>query len=88
MTEVAVGSSMNIQDTIAENVVTQIADKEGASPTDLEPIHTVVDPDALEKLFQPVPGNERMSGQISFTYCGYNVTIQASGYVETTVTQN
>ncbi|WP_247379703.1 HalOD1 output domain-containing protein [Halorientalis brevis] len=70
--------------TLSEKVITDIAKREGVSPTELTPLHAVVDPDALDALFQPTPDSVRMDGDVSFRYCGYRVTANADGCVELT----
>lgn len=58
------------------DVVTKIANREDVSPTDLPPLSRSIDPDALDSLVDS-PGSDTVS--ISFTYCGYDVTIDSSG---------
>jgi len=68
---------------LSERIVTAVADAADTTPDELEPLYTVVDPDALEQLFAPTAaGNTRTDGQIMFTYGGYHVTVTSDGIVD------
>lgn len=63
-------------------VVEAIADAEGIDATELSPpLYEAIDTDALNKLFAATRLNEGMSGQISFCYRGYDVTVYDDGQV-------
>ncbi|MFC4437113.1 MULTISPECIES: HalOD1 output domain-containing protein [Natrialbaceae] len=68
-------------------VVEAVADAEGVRPDHLcppeyEPLHAVIDPEALDKLFGPkAVGTPRFGGEVSFRYCDYRVTIDRHGAV-------
>lgn len=48
----------------------------------LEPLYEVVDPDALDQLFQPkADGTPRPGGELTFTYSGCEVIVRADGDV-------
>lgn len=48
----------------------------GKEMRDLEPIHAVIDPDALDELFQPPRDTEaRSSLYVTFTHEGHTVTV-------------
>jgi len=68
----------------SEKTVRQIARREGVAPVDLTPLHEVVDPDALDQLFEPAGSSTRMAGAVTFEYHGYEVTVHADGFVEIT----
>jgi hypothetical protein len=57
--------------------VLSVAAIENVEPTELPPLASTVDPDALDSLFV-----EGVSGCISFSYAGYDVTIRAGGRLE------
>lgn len=59
----------------SEAVILQIADADGVDPLALPPLHDAVDPDALDALFEPMPGEPIHSGTVSFTYNGYDVVV-------------
>lgn len=75
-------SEIDQNTTLSEAVVEAVADAEGVEPTDLRPLYDVLDPDALDSLFQPrVPGGRSTRGQITFQYHGYEVHIDEEGQV-------
>lgn len=43
-----------------------------------EPLHDVIDPEALDRLF----ADRSTDGCVRFTYCGYKVTAYSDGIVE------
>ncbi|WP_080508338.1 HalOD1 output domain-containing protein [Haloparvum sedimenti] len=65
-------------------VVEAVAAELGVDPTTLEiPLTEVVDPDALDTLFN---GQDR-SGEVRFSYYGYRVVVQADGEISLRETQ-
>ena len=54
-------------------VVERIAEREGVDPLDLPPLHSSIDPDALAA----VVDGRITEAKITFTYCGYEVTVDA-----------
>ncbi|UHQ97992.1 hypothetical protein HYG81_20390 (plasmid) [Natrinema zhouii] len=62
-------------------VLEAIADAEDVSPITLEPpLNDVVDPAALDRLFEPTAADDSVrSGHVSFRYRGYDVTISSDG---------
>lgn len=47
-----------------------------------EPLYDVVDPDALDQLFQPKSdGTPRPGGELTFAYSGCEITVRADGDV-------
>jgi hypothetical protein len=70
--------SVNLQkpDSVTEAIVTAVADAEGTSPLKLQPLATVIDPDALGAL---VRTGEDMTAE--FTYHGYHVCVSGDGQV-------
>jgi hypothetical protein len=66
-----------------ERVLQRVADAEGTEPSELdEPLYEVIDPDALERLFDSSEdGPSRDSGELRFPYHGYEVTVRANGDV-------
>lgn len=61
---------MSDDQSLSEAVVSAVADREGVDPSTLEPpLYEAVDTDALDMLFRSG------SGEVSFTYAGYRVTV-------------
>lgn len=58
-------------------VVSTVAEHAEADPTELEPLYTIVDPDALERLFQ-----QDVDARVAFPYHGYEVVVHSSGTIE------
>jgi hypothetical protein len=57
----------------------------GRDPTDLPPLHTAVEVDALNNLFAPRDtGEKRAAGVLSFPYADYHVAVHADGLVVVT----
>ena len=69
---------------LSQRVVQRIADAEDTDPTELEPpLHGVVDPDALERVFAPTAGGSpRTQGAVHFQYQGYQVMVSAGGEIQ------
>lgn len=63
-------------------VVKAVAAKRGVIETDLPPLAEVINPDALDNLFGSRSTRmTRKGGKVTFMYCGYSVTVTASGEV-------
>lgn len=74
---------MTRRETVSETIVQKVAACEGVDPTDLAPaLYDVVDPDALENLFQPLEnGSEGRTGVVEFTYEKWVVTVDSEDRV-------
>lgn len=68
---------------ISRAVVETVAEADSVDPIDLTPLYTAIDPDALEALFRPRLGSagDAVSGEIRFSYHGYEVRVTAAGEV-------
>lgn len=67
-------------ESLSTQVVTMVAERKGIDPAELtQPLHSAIDPDALEVLF-----SERRNEfvHITFTYAGFEVTIEGDENVE------
>jgi hypothetical protein len=66
-------------ESLSNAVIEAVADQMDVHPTELpEKLHDVIDPDSLNSLF--TSGNPT-GGTVTFTYCGYTVTVTADGDV-------
>ena len=82
-------SSSNVQgpswaesESLVQTVLTAVAEQEDTTPTALDPLYDVIDPDALNRLFAPTnAGQARARGRVVFSYCGYEVTVFSDGSV-------
>lgn len=62
---------------VTRRVVEAVAEREGVDPVELKPpLHSALDPDALETLFDH-PGSEALN--LEFSYCGYDVVVEEEG---------
>lgn len=67
---------------LSVTLVAALAEIADADPTDLEPLGTYIDPDALDGLFRPRPGSQRTdAGRLELTFDGYRVTVYADGEI-------
>ncbi|WP_224449716.1 HalOD1 output domain-containing protein [Haloprofundus salilacus] len=63
-------------ESICEQIVTAVADREGVDPLDLVPLYEAVGPEPRRSLFASASENVgRPSASHSFTYHGYEVTV-------------
>ena len=63
----------------SEVVVYAVSEVSGEEPTTLRPLGTVIDPDALDTIFDRCPDDDRGDAHISFEYEGYEVTVFSHG---------
>lgn len=62
-----------------------VAAELNADRTEIDPLYSVVDPDALDALFEPGPfGAERDQGTVTFAMAGCEVVVRADGDVSAT----
>lgn len=59
-------------------VIERVADDKGVDPRDLDPLHEVIDPDALNALFSD---DDHTVRKVVFRYQGYDVTVESDGRV-------
>ncbi|THE65921.1 hypothetical protein D8Y22_05205 [Salinadaptatus halalkaliphilus] len=63
-------------DTVCERIVTAVAELEDVDPVELPPLFDVVDPDALSTIFRSTTTSGPRTGQVSFPYAGYDISIE------------
>ena len=68
-------------------VVKAVSEAEGVETTELCPpeypaLHEVIDPQSLDTLFELSHNGSEQGVSVSFTYCGYQVTVRGDGSVE------
>ncbi len=66
-------------DTPSLVVISAIAAVTGVAITDLDPLHQVIDPDSLDKLWHSSTLTTRDESRVSFTFTGYDVTLSRDG---------
>ena len=86
MTGTASGAVRNVcrNGQISETVVTAVAQAKGVDPLDLEPLYSVVDPDALNSMFGRSVGSPSSSLEINFSMAGCEVVVHGDGEVAVT----
>jgi|AntRauMinimDraft_4_1070384.scaffolds.fasta_scaffold00018_7 hypothetical protein len=72
------------RDSVSLAVVAIVAAVEDRSPTDLTPLQSAVDTDALQSLFQTPAGQPPTPTSTSFRYEGYEVTVSSEEVVQVT----
>ncbi|GAB7018289.1 HalOD1 output domain-containing protein [Halostagnicola bangensis] len=62
---------------LSVQLVRKIAEKEGIDPTELDaPLYDVINPEALNELFEPRRNGESRCGTVEFTYQGYQIVVE------------
>lgn len=71
---------------VGAEIVKRIAGRDGVDPVDLdETLYDVIDADALETLTNGTDGRHPQATlRVTFSYCGYTVTVNGSGQVRIT----
>ena len=60
---------------ISYALVRKVATEKGVEPEALVPLHDVIDPDALESMFDDTDGSVLRNGHVRFNYEGFSVEI-------------
>lgn len=78
------------QRSISIEVVSRVAELEDCDPVDLSPLHDILDPDALDALFEPLrDGTSRdAAGFVRFEYEGCRVTVTGDGEIDAVETRS
>ncbi|WP_254766378.1 HalOD1 output domain-containing protein [Salinilacihabitans rarus] len=74
ITEISEGTE-DERRSVTEAIVDAVAAAADRDPLGLPPLWDVVDPEALDALFEPTRGGRPRAGRVTFTYCGYEVTV-------------
>ncbi|QCJ46656.1 MULTISPECIES: HalOD1 output domain-containing protein [Haloprofundus] len=69
-------------DSVVEELVRTVSALRNSSPTEITPLYTAVDPDALETLFGESATGARPNGRVvTFDYEGFEVTVRSPGCI-------
>lgn len=60
---------------VSRALINAMAEEKSVDPIHLEPLYSVIDPDALDALFQ----DTAVGGTVSFMYHGYRIVVEACG---------
>jgi len=68
---------------VSEAVIDAVVAHTGEDPLEMEPLHSTIDPDALDKLFNRRPSRRQQAGDISvvFSFNGYEITVWSYGTI-------
>ena len=79
------GRTMVTDKPLSSAVVDAIAEAEGVDVMEIDPLYEHIDPEALDKLFQPTPGgDDERVGRVTFRASGYRVEVTSTGRVHLT----
>lgn len=74
-----------VDETVGEQVVTAVADALDTDPLELPPLYEVIDPDALDHLFETgFPARRRGPGLVIFTLADCEVVVHSDGDIDVT----
>lgn len=64
---------------VSEAVVRLVAAVDGTDPLDLPPLGRIINPDAIDAVFEPVPGSPGTTSRtLTFSYHGYTLTVDGT----------
>ncbi|GKZ14087.1 hypothetical protein HAL_19680 [Haladaptatus sp. T7] len=74
---------------MSTTIVRHVAAEKKVNPSDLRPLYEVIDPEALDLLFDPLTdGTLRASGRVIFEYSGCQVVVTGTGDVQATLLES
>lgn len=72
-------------ESVATTVIVGVAAITNTPPPDLEPLFETIDPESLDRLYQPTSGgSSRDDGRVSFEFNDCAVIVNATGEIEIT----
>lgn len=74
-------------DAPTQRITEAVAAHEGVDVTAIEPpayepLHTVIDPEALDDLFRTLSPHAETTARVTLEYAGYEIVVDADGHVE------
>lgn len=85
MAQYTSGNRQSDDGKISERVVTAVATARDEDPLELPPLYDVIDPDALDQLFDHgIEGGRSGPGRVIFILAGCEVIVHSDGEVEVT----
>lgn len=70
------------EESVPTAIIEAVATVTEQEPTEMVPLSTVVDTDALAELFTPIDRSPRTRGTVEFEYAGCLVRVSAAGELE------
>jgi hypothetical protein len=72
-------SAVRTDEQVSEAIVRLVATVDGTDPLDLPPLGRSINPDAVDAVFDPIPGGDRGTERsLTLTYHGYEVTVSGT----------
>lgn len=85
MVQYKIGNGQSGNDSVSQRVVAAVADARDEDPLELPPLYDVIDPDALDQLFnREVAGGRTGPGRVIFILAGCEVVVHSDGEVDAT----
>ncbi|PSP57463.1 hypothetical protein BRC82_00495 [Halobacteriales archaeon QS_1_67_19] len=79
------GAAFDDDEPLSSRVVSAVAAARGVDATELPPLYEAIDPDALNRLFQPAAAEDRRGpGRIVFEVADCDVEVQSGGAITVT----
>ncbi|QFU82795.1 HalOD1 output domain-containing protein [Natronorubrum aibiense] len=82
MTDSLIGST---DGAVSMAIVSAVASKRDAVPTELPPLYEWIDPDALDALFEPTQSSGPRHGHLEFTYDSHEICVECDDGLVITV---
>lgn len=74
-----------VESSTSQRVIEAVAEATGDDLTEVQPLYHAIDPDALDRLFEPTGGSGRSGGYVEFEFAGCEVVVRGNGEIEVTV---
>lgn len=85
MVQYEIGNGQSGNDSVSQRVVAAVADARDEDPLELPPLYGVIDPDALDQLFdRGVSGRRPGPGRVIFMLADCEVVVHSDGEVDVT----
>lgn len=70
-----------MEGSVSLRVVEAVATLYDVDSTDLDPLYSVIDPDALDALFAPTQADRRLTGEVTFQYENLVISVHGDGTI-------
>ena len=65
---------------LSDKVISEVANKEGTDPAELDPLAKRINPEALDQLFESIGTvPKQQNGIVTFRYMGYTIMVTSNG---------
>ena len=79
----ATDSQDRTEQPLSRTIVETVADAEGVAPTELDArLYDVLEPEALDNLFQHQADGPATDGFVTFTFHGYEITVHSDSTIQ------